>query len=179
MRCYTQMNTMLCSLLGSLVTVVAFLAQPASMLRLPSVVVGSESTTSYIEQDAMVQMRDNISLYTRVFFPSPQTPTTAPTTGHLHEQTSMSALYIQCPYDTSFHQAFLAQWMEMVDFEIPIWGNLSFPVGLRMALVIQETRGRYNSTGSFDSFNKSVQDTDDSTDWIRSQSWSNRLVTLH
>merc|ERR1711998_442598 len=75
-----------------------------------------------------------------------------------------------------FHESLIAQWRVLVQLSIPLWANHSIPVGLRMVLVIQETRGRYNSTGEFDFFGLSREDSTDSMAWLRQQTWSNGIV---
>eukprot|EP00656_Telonema_subtile_P007552 TRINITY_DN13542_c0_g1_i3.p1 TRINITY_DN13542_c0_g1~~TRINITY_DN13542_c0_g1_i3.p1 ORF type:complete len:618 (-),score=81.72 TRINITY_DN13542_c0_g1_i3:195-2048(-) len=121
---------------------------------------------TYSESDAFVQTRDNVSLYTRVFF-SDQHPPSA-----THKQ---AVLYVQCPYGLSFHDGLLMQWSALSALAFPIL-NHSLSVGLKTGLVVQETRSIGNSTGEFDWFDHTHEDAGDTVAWIRAQAWSNGIV---
>ena len=116
---------------------------------------------NYTEIDAQISMRDNATLYTRIFFSSK---------GHEGrrllgaDRPKVSAIYIQCPYGLDYHQIFIEQWAAFAYR------------GLKQALIIQETRARYNSTGSFDFSRLAVDDAADTVAWLTAQKWSNGNV---
>ena len=117
------------------------------------------TTKTYSETVYNIETRDNATLYTRAFFAEGQ-PAKCP------------MLYVQCPYTMDFHTAFIGMWNAFINFEIPLpepFGK--FGVGLKMGLIIQETRGRFNSTGEFDLFRLTREDSEDSISWIKKQSW--------
>ena len=45
------------------------------------------------------------------------------------------------------------------------------------ACLVQDVRGRYDSDGSFDPFVKDIEDGDATLEWVRSQPWSNGIVS--
>ena len=110
---------------------------------------------NYTETDGNVVTRDNKTLYTRIFRALPRPKGLF---------TKVGAIYIQCPYGLDYHATFIKEW------------RIYAREGLSEAMIIQETRARYNSTGEFDWFRNSEADAEDSIKWIVAQEWSNGNV---
>eukprot|EP00756_Hemistasia_phaeocysticola_P025973 Hpha_TRINITY_DN16035_c2_g1::TRINITY_DN16035_c2_g1_i1::g.120363::m.120363/K06978/K06978; uncharacterized protein len=106
----------------------------------------------YTESDVKIHTRDGTQLYTRVFTPS-------------NADGKMPVLYQQVPYAKEYHAV-----MVLPLYEAFLQANVS------AVLLLQETRGRYNSTGSFDFFRNSAEDAEDTLTWATSQSWSNGVI---
>jgi len=114
--------------------------------------VSQENGNLVIEKDVMVPMRDGVRLATDVYRPegSGQWPTVVQRT----------------PYDK----------------ELPTLRNWSFDV-LRAAqagyaVVVQDSRGRFRSEGTFDTFADEAHDGADTIDWAASQPWSTGAVGM-
>lgn len=103
----------------------------------------------------MIAMRDSIKLATDIYRPA--------------EVEQYPAILIRTPYGKDFNLG--ALWENLIDILIDISGY---------AVVIQDTRGRFNSEGVdslyfSDAWGKK-QDGYDTVEWIASQSWSNGKV---
>ncbi len=114
-----------------------------------SISVHSQTLNTY-----MVPMRDNIKLATDVYLPSDFTGT-------------LPALLVRTPYNKN----------DLKDIGNYLTQTYS------MAVVIQDARGRYASEGEFCFFRcdgaGELQDGIDTVNWIRSQSWSNKMVATY
>lgn len=105
------------------------------------------------EIDARIPTRDGFELYTRIFIPP----------GGADKK--MPLLYQQVPYAKEYHEV-----MVLPLYYAFLAGNVS------AVLAIQETRGRYNSTGNYTLFRNSAEDGQDTADWVAKQSWSNGVI---
>jgi len=122
----------------------------------------SSNQSNYTEEHALIPTRDNATLYTRIYF------------NETRDANKMGVLYVQNPYGLDFNEGLLAQWLALIAMKVPIDTpifNGTLHVGVRFAYVIQETRSRYNSTGSFDYFNRSREDAEDTIAWLKAQPW--------
>src|SRR5262245_60190740 len=105
------------------------------------------STTILVEKHLAVRMRDGVELVTDVY--RPQTEARLPT------------LLQRLPYDK----------------ELPsltnVGSNLLRIVQAGYAVVVQDTRGRYASPGTFNPFFDEAEDGADAVAWAAGQPWSN------
>eukprot|EP01065_Artemidia_motanka_P039886 TRINITY_DN491_c0_g1_i1.p1 TRINITY_DN491_c0_g1~~TRINITY_DN491_c0_g1_i1.p1 ORF type:complete len:618 (+),score=230.77 TRINITY_DN491_c0_g1_i1:79-1854(+) len=111
-----------------------------------------DAKPAYTETDVRIPTKDGNVLYTRVFFPADMPKTSA-------------VLYQQVPYSVDYHKEMVLTMYDVV-----------LKAKCNVVLALQETRSRYNSTGSFDLFRNSGQDAQDTYDWIKAQKWSNGNV---
>eukprot|EP01062_Namystynia_karyoxenos_P022618 TRINITY_DN1868_c0_g1_i1.p1 TRINITY_DN1868_c0_g1~~TRINITY_DN1868_c0_g1_i1.p1 ORF type:complete len:638 (+),score=233.76 TRINITY_DN1868_c0_g1_i1:77-1915(+) len=124
----------------------------AALGRRPDLGATGVGGVNYTEKDDIIKMRDGATLYTRVFFPPNWTGKGA-------------CVYQQVPYELSFHNMAI----------IPVW-EIMLKFNVSVVLVLQETRSRYNSTGSFNFFRDSEQDAQDTFDFLVTQDWSNGVI---
>lgn len=94
-----------------------------------------------------VPMRDGVRLDTRVHFPVAETP--------------VPALLVRSPYGLQY---------AMTADERALFLRHGY------AVVMQNTRGRYDSEGVFDPFRREADDGHDTLDWIVGQAWSDGSV---
>ncbi len=110
----------------------------------------SEQMTQSIE---WVTMRDGVRLYTEVFLPN-----------DLSESEILPAILMRSLYPTDWG------WINAFQEH-----SCSF----RWAIILQNTRGSYNSEGEFSLFLNETTDTYDTIQWIINQDWSNGNVGMH
>jgi putative CocE/NonD family hydrolase len=103
-----------------------------------------------IQKNIPVPMRDDITLATDVYRPADGVP--APT------------LVMRSPYNKEFPRILM------------ITIDVLRAVQTGYAVVIQDCRGRFLSTGAFDPFFQEAQDGVDTIEWAASQPWSNGKV---
>ncbi len=107
-----------------------------------------------IERDVMVEMRDGVALATDIYRPP--------------ESGAYPTLVYRIPYDKSF------AW-----FVGSLILNPVNAVERGYAVVVQDTRGRFNSEGEWDPFHHEAADSYDTIEWAAEQEWSDGHVGIY
>ena len=110
------------------------------------------SSQIVVEKDVMVQMRDGVALATDVYRPADAPP--------------LPAILQRLPYDKE---------LSMICNSAV---ELSRAVQAGYVCVVQDTRGRYRSEGSFDPFVDDGRDGADTVAWVAAQSWCDGTVGM-
>ena len=111
-------------------------------------------TDVHVERDVSVEMRDGVGLATDIYRPPQGDP--APTLIH------------RIPYDKSF-----AWYIGSLMF------NPLTAVERGYAVVVQDTRGRFNSNGKWEPFVHEADDGYDTIEWAADQPWSNGRTGIY